>query len=293
MTSRHAYLILAHGQWEVLRLLLSSIDDERNDIFVHLDAKVAERPEVSVKRSRLYWLEDREDVRWGDVSMVRAELKLFAYASAQGQYAYYHLLSGVDLPIKSQDYIHAFCAQHEGKQFVGYYHGEDLEASLDRRLRRWHLFPKSFRGASLPKRIVRALCLRIQELVGYRRNRSVHFCKGTQWVSITDELVRRLVRDGADILRLYEHTFCSDEIFLQTYLASSDLASTIFDANDEAHGCMRLIGWRDGVLYDFVSSDLEQIKQSSALFARKFNEQDMQLLARVVDYSDTPHLPPR
>lgn len=291
MVVRHAYLILAHGQWELLRLLLSSIDDERNDVFVHLDAKVAQRPEVSLQRARLYWLEEREDVRWGDISMVRAELKLFACASQQGTYAYYHLLSGVDLPIKSQDYIHAFCAQHEGKQFVGYYHGEDLETSLDRKVRRWHLFPRSFRGASLPNRIVRALCLRLQELMGYRRNRDVNFRKGTQWVSITDELVRRLVRDQDQILALYEHTFCSDEIFLQTYLASSDLASTVFDATNEARGCMRLIGWRDGVLYDFTPSDLEQIKQSEALFARKFNEQDMHFLARVVDYSDTPNLP--
>lgn len=291
MVARHAYLILVHGQWELLRLLLSSIDDERNDVFVHLDAKVAQRPEVSLQRARLYWLEEREDVRWGDISMVRAELKLFACASQQGTYAYYHLLSGVDLPIKSQDYIHAFCAQHEGKQFVGYYHGEDLETSLDRKVRRWHLFPRSFRGASLPKRIVRALCLRLQELMGYRRNRDVNFRKGTQWVSITDELVRRLVRDQDQILALYEHTFCSDEIFLQTYLTSSDLASTVFDATNEARGCMRLIGWRDGVLYDFTPYDLELIKQSEALFARKFNEQDMHFLARVVDYSDTPNLP--
>ena len=33
---KHAYLILAHEDTLVLRRLLELIDDERNDIFIHL-----------------------------------------------------------------------------------------------------------------------------------------------------------------------------------------------------------------------------------------------------------------
>ena len=36
---KHAYLILAHHEPEVLRLLLTLIDDARNDIYLHIDAR--------------------------------------------------------------------------------------------------------------------------------------------------------------------------------------------------------------------------------------------------------------
>ena len=55
---------------------------------------------------------------WGQVSIVRAELLLFSAALQQkSPYAYYHLLSGVDLPLKSQDEIHAFLRNIKEKSF--------------------------------------------------------------------------------------------------------------------------------------------------------------------------------
>ena len=35
---KHAYLILAHHEPEVLQLLLTALDDARNDIFLHMIA---------------------------------------------------------------------------------------------------------------------------------------------------------------------------------------------------------------------------------------------------------------
>ena len=32
---KHAYLIMAHSQWELLEQLLKALDDERNDIYLH------------------------------------------------------------------------------------------------------------------------------------------------------------------------------------------------------------------------------------------------------------------
>lgn len=48
------------------------------------------------------------DVRWGDISVVDAEFALFDEAYRRGEYSYYHLLSGVDMPLKTQNYIHRF-----------------------------------------------------------------------------------------------------------------------------------------------------------------------------------------
>ena len=36
---KHAYCIMAHGNWKQLQMLVNVIDDERNDIYLHVDAK--------------------------------------------------------------------------------------------------------------------------------------------------------------------------------------------------------------------------------------------------------------
>ena len=41
MVNKHAYLIMAHGNFELLEKLLRQIDDPRNDIYIHIDKKVA------------------------------------------------------------------------------------------------------------------------------------------------------------------------------------------------------------------------------------------------------------
>ena len=54
------------------------------------------------------------DVRWGDISVVDAEFALFDEAYRRGEYSYYHLLSGVDMPLKTQNYIHRFFEKNAG-----------------------------------------------------------------------------------------------------------------------------------------------------------------------------------
>ena len=65
---KHAYLIMAHTQPELLKCLLRLLDDERNDIYLHIDKKAEEYPleEVAsvLERSKCIFTE-RTDVKWG------------------------------------------------------------------------------------------------------------------------------------------------------------------------------------------------------------------------------------
>ena len=117
---KNAFLILAHTEFEVLKMLVACLDDPRNDIFIHFDKKVTKSPKIRTKHAGLTILENRIDVRWGAPSMIEAEYNLFEAAIARGPYQYYHLLSGVDLPLKSQDYIHDYLDRHDGEEFIGY-----------------------------------------------------------------------------------------------------------------------------------------------------------------------------
>ena len=98
------------------------LDDERNDVYLHVDARAVELfnqfKDFQLKKGKLIILKNRIAVHWGDLSQVEVEYRLFETALYNGPYAYYHLLSGVDLPIKTQDYIHEFFQKHAGKFFL-------------------------------------------------------------------------------------------------------------------------------------------------------------------------------
>lgn len=272
---KHAFLILAHTDFDVLLRLLACLDDTRNDIYLHFDRKVKEMPTCRTKNATLNILNHRIDVRWGDFSMVKAEMLLFQTAYHHGPYQYYHLLSGVDLPLKSQDYIHQFFDDNNGKEFIGYTNIE-MTRDLLFRMRRWHLFPRSFRGSSDLVYHLRSLGIRFQRAMNIQRNGGVSFKKGPQWVSVTNSMVQLLLSKERWINRTFTHSFCSDESLFQTICWDSPLRDHLYcaDTKQNQKGCMRKIGWRNGVLQDWGPDDYDELISSPALFARKFNSKD-------------------
>lgn len=147
---KHAYLIIAHHEFEILKKLVQAIDDERNDIYIHIDKKVKFLPFVRTSQSNLMILTNRVDVRWGDLSQLRAEYALLEAAYKQNrQYAYYHILSGVHLPLYPQKYIHAFFDNQQHKDVLQPMGTSDEEILL--KIRRYNLFVRHFQN---PNRII-------------------------------------------------------------------------------------------------------------------------------------------
>ena len=286
---KHAYLILAHNEPELLSLLVERLDDVRNDIYIHFDRKLSVLPDIKTLHAGLYILKDRVDVRWADVSMLEAEYKLFhAVVDSGCQYSHHHLISGVDLPLKNQDYIHSFFTQHQGKEFVGL-HQRPMNSHADRALHYWHPFTRSFRGSGCVfaiKRILRYLVVQTQVLLGIRRNTTIPFHKGGQWVSITRELIDYLLEQEDRAFTIFSRTFGADEYFVPTLIWDTPFMERLFDATDESRGAMRYIGWRaDGQLIDFTSQDLPALQQTECLFARKFNSRDKAFLQEILALS--------
>ena len=286
---KHAYLILAHNEPELLSLLVKRLDDVRNDIYIHFDRKLSILPDIKTLHAELYILKDRVDVRWADVSMIEAEYKLFhAVVDSGRQYSHHHLISGVDLPLKNQDYIHSFFAQHQGKEFIGL-HQLPMNSRADRALHYWHPFTRSFRGNGSIfeiKRILRFLVVQIQVLLGIRRNTTIPFHKGGQWVSVTRKLIDYLLEQEDSALTIFSRTFGADEYFVPTLIWGTPFMDRLFDATDESRGAMRYIGWRDdGQLIDFTPQDLPALQQTEYLFARKFNSRDKAFLQEILALS--------
>lgn len=273
---RHAYLIIAHNEPDILQILLSLLDDERNDIYLHIDKKASfDFTNLKAVKSRLYILPVHIDARWGDFSLVEIELLLLKEAYSNGSYSYYHLLSGVDLPIKSQDYIHDFCERHQGKEFIGFAQHATQE-ELDWRSQHWFIFARDFQSKNLFKKVVRAVFARLQSLIGYRRT-SLQVKKGSQWCSITHDLVGYLLQNEDLIRKIFSHTYCPDELFIQTLCWNSEFKSRIYNSNDEFEGCKRYIKWKNGVLQPLALQEADDMIQSTRWFARKFTSENKQV----------------
>lgn len=283
---KHAYLIMAHNEFEVLNYLVKAIDYEKNDVFIHIDAKVEKVPDITASKSKIYFLQNRIDVRWGDVSMVEAELNLFETASKTGEYRYYHLLSGVDFPIKSAKYIYDFFKRNDGKEFIGYTQG-DVESEINLKMRRYHLFSKEFRGRSNLKgfsiRVIRKVFLEIQAKLGIKRHKDIVFKKGTQWVSITSDLVSRILSEKDEIMKVYTHTFCADEIFIQTICWNSHFRECVYDLKNSRNSSKRMIQWIDNEIVDWGKDDVAFLLESSGIFARKFSKNNIEVVKSIFE----------
>ncbi len=260
-----------------MQLLISSLDDVRNDIYVHIDRKASfDTATLHTVKSKLCILPVHIDARWGDYSLVEVELLLFKWAYNEGPYGYYHLLSGVDLPIKSQDYIHRFCDEHQGMEFIGIaQHASQRE--LDWRTQHWFIYPRDFQSKNIFKKIIRAAFARIQSLMRYRRT-SLQVKKGSQWCSVTHNFVEYVLQKENQIFRAFNHTYCPDELFIQTLCWNSDFKKRIFDLNDEFEGCKRYIKWENSILNPLSLHDVDDMVVSLRWFARKFSSENMDVV---------------
>ena len=288
---KHAYLIMAHDNPAVLTALLSCLDDARNDIYLHIDARAAElfakMAEWKPCHAGYTLLPSPVEVYWGDISQVEAEYRLFEAAGNGGKYSRLHLLSGTDLPIKSQDFIHAFFDARPSCEFVEIWDSPAHLRDLRRKVTLRYLFTRHLRDKhsaihhfTAP---LRNVFLILQKVSGYRRPCEVEFKKGANWVSVTPAFCDLLLSKKEWVLQRMRQTLCPDEIFLQTILWNSRFRDNIYQAPPGCSPAMRRIDWQRGSPYVWQDCDKAELASAPELFARKFSDNDAGLINFAAD----------
>lgn len=273
---RYAYLIIAHNEFEILSLLVSMLDDERNDIYVHIDRKVKNIPELRTERSSLYVLEDRIDVRWGNYSQIKCEYLLWESAFANGKYDFYHLISGTHLPLKSQNKIHSF--------FDGYY-GKNVFSNLEKRNKDYqeilkvHRLNFCTRTYASPKVQVSTISqffwkmfIAIQRWLNITINNDTQFYWANNWCGLSQNAVAYLIENKDKILKKYRWSFCGDEWFAPTELMSSELRKD----NINIQYLYNTIGRNNASELDLT--DLYMMESGDYCFARKFSSKHSDII---------------
>lgn len=273
---KHAYLIMAHNQFDLLCKLIRELDDERNDIYIHIDKKAGtideKRFRECAQRSNVFFT-DRISVIWGGESLVECELLLFKAAAERG-YQYYHLISGVDFPIKTQKEIHNFFEQNAGKEFIEYWNRKEQEYLY--RIKYYYPLQEkigtyTYDIKTLILRVESKLLILKQKLMRQDRlkGKDTEVKIGSNWVSITDRFVKYLLKNEIVINEMFKQGVAADELFIQTICWNSEFRKCIYEG-----GPTRLIDWNRGKPYVWKEEDLNEIKDSNCLFVRKITNQN-------------------
>ena len=276
---RHAWLILTHGNFAILEKQLRFLDSENADFFIHVDAKAdfdEERFSAVTERSRVTFV-PRRRISWGHFAIAEAELELLR-AAAPGRYDYYHLLSGVDVPVKPRAYIEEYFTRAPGTNYVNFLAPEISRADLYRVMFYYPMQRYNIRKPAV-RRALRNFSAAVQLGFGVDRTRRLPdgfaFQKGAQWFSITHALAAYLLEKESEIRGIFSDTYCPDEMFVQTEIINSPFRDTLPEnafCNDYA-SCLRYVDWERGNPYTFTDADLAELLSTpeTALFARKFD----------------------
>ena len=277
-TAKHAYLVMAHNNWGVLKKQLELLDDERNDFFIHIDKNANGFDEKyileNVRSSKVYFIE-RKRVYWADYTQTQVELDLLrAAVSNSVQYSYLHLVSGSDLPIKSKNDI------------FDYFENDDriylclMTALWDYQMNRTKYYYPFINTRYYRKyKLVKGMSLilgRIQGLLGINRhkkkgNYAKCYC-GWNWFSIPLDFAKHVLENEKKIYSTFHHTLASDESFMQTVAKNSDYMDRVYKPDVHEESVMRLIDWKRGSPYTFRKTDFDEIMSSPYLFVRKIDE---------------------
>ncbi len=302
---KHAYAIVAFNNWEQLDKLITLIDDERNDIYIHVNINVKdcdfEHIKSVPKKSNIYIL-NRLDTEWGTDGLALVMLEFFKAATPK-HYDYYHYISGACLPLKTQNEIHKFFEKNAGKEFVQFVSKPPISDNIYSRYKYYHYFKKYIRSNTFFKRVfIGTICenisifiqklLRVDRLKKYRNT----LCYGSNWCSVTDELANFTLKYYDDILPAIKYTFAPDEMLMQTICYNSYFKDRLYNTNfdDDYHGCMRSIDWTRGNPYTYRISDFDELMNSDYLFARKFDQnQDSEIIDKIYEtltkYQEVDH----
>ena len=286
---------MAHNDFAILKKLLILLDHPNNDIYLHIDIKVQDFDEQYyqklLKHASLFFTK-RTNVIWGDYSQINCELLLLKEANNNYKYDYYHLISGVDLPLKSQEEIHDFFSKNKGKEFV-HFNSLRLSQSTYERASLYHLFTRYGRNKGKIISFLDKVFLKIQRIFKVDRTKkdSQRMAFGANWFSITNNLAEYVISKESEISNKFQHTICADELFLQTLVYNSPFKNNLYyDKMDENYiACMRFIDWHredcTSSPHIWRLSDYNELISSDYLFARKFDSKvDSAVIDKIYNY---------
>jgi len=291
-----AFLILAHQDPKQFERLIKALYSNEVSFFVHVDKKTAIEPfYLSCKNLKnVHFIDENERIKiyWGGFNMVKATILLMqkAYDSSEN-YKYFVTLSGVDYPIKSNKFILGFL-EKTNLEYVRYYkipNHEELEydnGGLDR-IEKFYFQDCYFTNTQKDKTKIVSLISRSFNLLfrnfPIKRSYPSGFIPygGWQHMVLTYSCVEYILdflQAHTNFKNYHKYTHVPDEIMFQTIIMNSPFKERVVNDN------LKYIDY--GVVddnYILTTRHFNALKQSNALFARKFMSDYSERLLELID----------
>lgn len=255
---------------------LSSFDE--NTIIIHIDLKadIDSFSRISEKLNVVF-IDERYDVKWGGISMIHATNALLN-RSVEFEYDYLFLLSGDDIPCKSNVDINKFLENHGCPNLIHYQDERNNIVNVECRLS--FNYPDFFFKKEknfIDKIKVKAFFLlspifKNKEYLKFKSKGGVAY-KGSQWFGLNRDAILELnefTTRNPWFLNMYTNSFVPDESYYHTLIKFLGIDNLYHDKSKPSDA-LRYTDWKSGPDYPRTldESDLEKVKESGCLFARK------------------------
>ena len=291
-TNKHAFLVMAHTQPDLLMRLLKRLDHEKVDIFLHLDKKSDINIEdINVLCKSNLFITERIRVSWGAYSCVQAEYLLLKEATSKGSYCHYHLISGQDCLLQNIEKILDYYDSNHDTNFISF-KNDEIDYYIDRL--KWNYHFQEFVGRKHGVLyFLQSLLIKMQKAVNRERTIPDNVSFGSMYYDITDGFARWIVDNYNDWKPYFTNTVCPDEFFIQTlfstYLKEHDGKLCHQEEEDyqtinraEMSIC-RAIDWKRGHPYIWTEDDYDMLRSSGLFFARKVDAVKSKALLDILD----------
>lgn len=266
---------MAHNNFKVLNALICALDNERNDIFVHIDKKTKIVPSLKSDKSKLYVLSDRIDVQWGHISQVLAEYALFEYSVSKGEYDYFHLISGTHFPLKSQHDIDKYFEGQNNQSIVQPLGWGEGDVTFKLGMRHYFLNNAVIGNSFIHwvKNILWRFSLRLQRKSTHRKDK-LFKGKYSQWVSLSAKDMINMLEYKDEVIRNFRYALCSDEHFIPYIFNKAGIKPIETDK-------LLFMDFPGASPEILKYEDYDKIVSSGCLFARKVVDTEMGLVDRI------------
>lgn len=283
-----AYIILVHRCGKHLYRLLTRLNDGNSFFFIHVDKKVALDEFAFALRdfSNKIKLTKRVAIEWGGFSLVEATLQAMREVKNHPTtFSWVSLLSGQDYPIKTNEYINKFFSTTSHHAFFDYTTLPDYERWSPRG--GYYRIDKYYMGLKkVPKLTAKALNLLSNFFPFVRRPTlgSLTPYAGSQWWTIDATILNYIlnyVKNNPRYSAFHKYTFAADEVFFHTIVLNADELKLKVQNNNK-----RFFIWLDTSKSHpetLQAEDLDAIKNSDGLFARKFDLEQYPEILNLVD----------
>jgi hypothetical protein len=268
-----AHLVLAHKNPAQVKRLLEALDHPSFSFYIHIDAKADIAPFLFLqKKDKVSFIRNRASIHWASFGTIQATINGFQEI-LPGNFDYINVISGQDFPIKSSQQLFDHLSAHKGDEFITCesVHDEWPEAAV--RVEKYYLVNWQVPGKFQLEKIINKVMPKRKFPLPY------DIVGRANWFTLTSDAVKYaldFIRDHPGMVRFFKFSWGADELIWATVLYNSKFKPRIrknlvyVDWTGQTKGHPRTLDL----------SDLEKLKSSDRMFARKF---DMDHDAVIID----------